>query len=68
MTQLGRYIGMDGRMGYCPDYYKLQCIADRFHCTPWELLEQSIYWTIVGAKIITAENAGAKIKEQHNRR
>jgi hypothetical protein len=58
---------MDGKMGYCTDWYRLLCLADRLHCAPWELLEQSIYWRTIAAKAITAENQAMKIKEQHRR-
>lgn len=64
ITALGRYIGMDGLMGHCPDWYYLLRAADRLHCPPWQLLEQSVYWQDIAIKAISAENRGADIKRQ----
>jgi len=58
---------MDGKMGYVPDWYYLIRAADRLHCTPWELLEQSIYWQDIAVKAISAENRGVDIKAQRNK-
>jgi hypothetical protein len=67
ITALGRYLGMDGKVGYVPDWYYLVRAADRLHCTPWELLEQSIYWQDIALKAISAEVAGEQIRAQHHR-
>lgn len=64
IVALGRYIGFDGLMGYCPDWYLAVRASDRLHCKPWELIEQSIYWQDVGLKAISGEIEGAKIKAQ----
>jgi hypothetical protein len=58
---------MDGKVGYVPDWYYLLRAADRLHCTPWELLEQSIYWQDTALKAISAEIAGEQIRAQHHR-
>lgn len=51
-------------MGYVPDWYYLIRAADRLHCTPWQLLEQSIYWRDIALKAISAEIEAEKIKAQ----
>jgi hypothetical protein len=58
---------MDGMVGYCPEWYYVLRAADRLHCTPWELLDQSIYWLDVGLNAIAAENRGADIRQQRGR-
>ena len=64
IVALGRYLGWGGIMGYVPDWYYLILAADRLHCTPWELLEQSIYWRDTALKAISAEVEAKNIKKQ----
>lgn len=58
---------MDGRMGECPDWYPLFVAADRCHCPPWELLQQSVWWHDKALIAVEAENGAQRIKQEHGR-
>jgi hypothetical protein len=67
IVALGRYLGMDGKMGYVPDWYYLLRASDRLHAPAWDVLEHSIWYQDIALKAIAAENAGENIKAQHHR-
>lgn len=52
-------------MGECPETYALIQAAKYLGCTPWQLLEQGIYWSDKAFTYMTAEAQGQKIREQH---
>jgi hypothetical protein len=57
---------MDGQMGECPDWWVTIQAARYLGVAPWDLMNQSIYWTDKARTAITAEAGAAKIKqEQH---
>jgi hypothetical protein len=57
-------LGEETELAKCPDWYALMRAADKLNCTPWELLEVSIYWKQKALKAITAENQAKKILEE----
>lgn len=67
IVNLGRYIAMGGKVGYLPDWYAPILAADRLHCPPWELLEQSIYWQDIAMKARAAEVWAQGIIDAHGK-
>lgn len=56
---------MDGKMGYCPDWYRLGQVAKYWNVPPWEMIKQSIFWENKALIAMNAEAQAQVIKSQH---
>jgi hypothetical protein len=53
-------------MARCPEWYPLFVAADRCHCPPWALLEQSIWWRDKALIAAQAEYEAQEFKSKQN--
>ncbi len=58
---------MEGRMGAIPDDYALGQAARYWNVAPWELMEQSIWWTERALMFMDEEYEAKQSIDQHNR-
>jgi hypothetical protein len=66
---LGRYLATEGLMGEPPDWYALIQAAKYLGVAPWELMDQSIFWTDKALIAMSAEHSAQKqIEERHRSR
>ena len=64
---LGRFIGTDGEMGECPDWYAHIQAAKYLGVDPERLMQMPLYWKSKAMKAMDAEYRGNKIKEAHDK-
>lgn len=61
---LALYLGTDGKMGECPDWYADMQAAKYLGCLPWDLPDQADFWRDSALKAMTAEVRGQEIKQR----
>jgi hypothetical protein len=60
-------LGTESDSVQCPDYYALFKAAQVCNCTPWELLEQGIWWREKALIVQSAENEASEQIAAHTR-
>ena len=49
-------LGEETETAWCPEWYPLFLAADRCHAKPWEMVEQSVWWSDKALTALSAEN------------
>jgi len=60
-------LATDGLIGEPPDWYALIQAAKYLGVAPWDLIEQSVFWTDKALIAMSAEHSAQKQIEERNR-
>ena len=56
-----RWLATDGKLGECPGDYALFKAAQYCNAKPWEMVEQSLWWTYKALDYMSAEAEAQEI-------